>query len=1261
MLMRILPLIFLFILLADPSSAIAAPAKAAYGKANEDPTFSRGASVPAWAMPLADAPTTQREDPVVVRLSEIQARVATTPAVLRNRVIQVNERSSLARIGQFSISYLPKHQKLALHKVAILRGGAVLDRTLSVNIRLLDRERALEQGVYGGARSAQLLIDDVRVGDALWVVYTVEGENPVFGQAWSGEFAIDSDEPIELWRLSVTRPKDKPLYWRQVGDFRSDEIKPVIETIGQQERLRFESRGIDAVEMEAAVSPDYFPVRIIQFSQYADWHGVAVWANSLFPQAGRSAEVEKLTATFRKQPSLEAQASEALRWVQDEIRYFSVSIGENSHRPQAPDIVLKRRYGDCKDKSYLLTTILNQLGIRARPVLVNAQAPKVPGKLLPTPAWFDHAIVRLELDGKPFFVDPTRSGERGLISLRPAVLPDGLGLVVDAASTALDTLPAQSLALPSLDIVEKIAVPSMDDAGLLTLTQTYRAHSANWAREHYAGLSAREMRNELIGFIDKQYPGASLKGEARIVDHEAENVYQLIAEYALPKPVSKNDGVFSIDYDSKVLAGTLQVPGKVTRNFPLALTPLHHRYRLQIDWPGEVRMSGVSSVRTIDNPQFSLHQEYAMIGNRVDLLLDYAVKTAKVAAKDVPDLQLASKKLNASMEASFRVAEGSIVAAEARSLPLRHLAAVRNAVQGVEFIRRLDTEQVQRDEQQRRQMCATMAGATDLRLLSPGFKRMLENVMAGMGRHTSEAGVRLCLAQLDFAWGDYPRAHGMYEAEGPLRNDDVLLDELAWARLLAGDPDGAIEVSKRYVAARSAAGTLGAYDLTSALALYARAKQDIPAELRGAAARFGDGPWPRPVLAYQLGQLKQEELLAQAASQPADLRDRMLSDAWFYIAQQRYAQGDAEAGRAALNWIRMHGIFGSPQFHQALGELWYADYADADYRNARLAEDKGDKQKAIELFQRAAARGHGAALSALGIKYREGDGVSKDLPRAIAMFRSAAANGNTDAMNALGVIYAEGTGVERSEATALEWYARAAKIGDFYASRNIGWRHRRGTAGSVQDGALARQFLADSAELGNTEAQGELADVYLNGEDVAVDYTLAHYWASRAADGGDAHGRAILGYLHAYGRGVKKDLPTAIALWQIAARAGDVMAQFQLGLAYARGLGVERDKSRARSLLGTAAAAGNLYARVYYGDLLMRDEPNAQTVEFVINSLTVLANAGVSEAAECLSQYYTGGIGVPKDPVMGAHWAKLAADKAARPNAVADGAVKKTL
>ena len=60
----------------------------------------------------------------------------------------------------------------------------------------------------------------------------------------------------------------------------------------------------------------------------------------------------------------------ALQFVQNKIRYVSLSFGSNAYHPHHPDEVLQNRYGDCKDKSLLLLSLLRAAGIQAWPALV---------------------------------------------------------------------------------------------------------------------------------------------------------------------------------------------------------------------------------------------------------------------------------------------------------------------------------------------------------------------------------------------------------------------------------------------------------------------------------------------------------------------------------------------------------------------------------------------------------------------------------------------------------------------------------------------------------------------------------------------------------------------------------------------------------------------------------------------------------------------------------------------------------------------------
>ncbi len=94
---------------------------------------------------------------------------------------QVNNASALGQVGQIAMHCIAQYQRPSLHKVQILPGGEVIDHTATAQVRLLQREAGLKQGVYSGVITAGLMQPDVRVGDTLHLQYSVAGANPIFG------------------------------------------------------------------------------------------------------------------------------------------------------------------------------------------------------------------------------------------------------------------------------------------------------------------------------------------------------------------------------------------------------------------------------------------------------------------------------------------------------------------------------------------------------------------------------------------------------------------------------------------------------------------------------------------------------------------------------------------------------------------------------------------------------------------------------------------------------------------------------------------------------------------------------------------------------------------------------------------------------------------------------------------------------------------------------------------------------------------------
>jgi hypothetical protein len=62
---------------------------------------------------------------------------------------------------------------------------------------------------------------------------------------------------------------------------------------------------------------------------------------------------------------------------------------------------------DCKGKAALLLALLDGLGIAAEPALVATHGGETMDRRLPNVTGFDHVIVRAEIGGKVWWLDPT--------------------------------------------------------------------------------------------------------------------------------------------------------------------------------------------------------------------------------------------------------------------------------------------------------------------------------------------------------------------------------------------------------------------------------------------------------------------------------------------------------------------------------------------------------------------------------------------------------------------------------------------------------------------------------------------------------------------------------------------------------------------------------------------------------------------------------------------------------------------------------------
>ena len=185
------------------------------------------------------------------------------------------------------------------------------------------------------------------------------------------------------------------------------------------------------------------------------------WAKVLEPVADRflraavpatpaeavKAEADRVVADAKTESD---KLTKLYAFVAHDIRSVDVPLGAAGYEPNAPELVLKNKYADQRDKVGLLLAMAAAEGIAGRPVLVRTgQVPVI--ATVPTIAQFDRMVAKVTADGKEVWLDPDdEHGQYGLVAYGQAnlVLPVEKGGSELGQRPALD--PATSIAKQSI-------------------------------------------------------------------------------------------------------------------------------------------------------------------------------------------------------------------------------------------------------------------------------------------------------------------------------------------------------------------------------------------------------------------------------------------------------------------------------------------------------------------------------------------------------------------------------------------------------------------------------------------------------------------------------------------------------------------------------------------------------------------------------------------------------------------------------------------
>jgi len=543
-------------------------------------------------------------------LNDIQVNLCSPEQAWHCRTVQrVLTREGAERVSHVVVEFDPGYQRIEVHFVRVIRGDERIEHARPEAFQLLRRETNLERLIFDGRLTASLLIPDVRIGDMVEVCVTVYGSAPVLGGRYVAWVAFDGFQPWFVSRQRLVRPRARRVFMKE---YNSPPERAVV-TNAEVEDSRWEIVGQPRREVEALVPPWLILHPTLQLSEFESWNDVARLLAPFYESDGLpdelAAEIDRL-AMAQQDPA--ERAIEWLRFLQRELRYFALSLGEGGLTPRALETIWSARFGDCKDAATLYAAGARRLGLDACAALVSTTHGLALDGMIPSSGVFDHCIVRLRLNEISYWLDPTMAVQSGALQ-NVFQAQAGWALTLRPETADLERMGGDE-PLHILHREDEVTFgPKRNSPAILRrridfsfwLADSVRNLIANEGTNGYSQATLKEMQS--------LWPGAAETSSIEVSDDRATNNVTLVLSYEIPDCWKPGSDGSRLDFTIATgLSRELQPLPAVPRQNPIYLgrprkLTSYLRLNMPRNWQGEgwLRRFEASCVKYVDSFQIN--------------------------------------------------------------------------------------------------------------------------------------------------------------------------------------------------------------------------------------------------------------------------------------------------------------------------------------------------------------------------------------------------------------------------------------------------------------------------------------------------------------------------------------------------------------------------------------------------------------------------------------------------------------------------------
>ncbi len=385
-----------------------------------------------------------------------------------------NERGR--RFATKTISYRQGYQKARiLFANTVKADGRIIPLSQS-DIQDESQYRGYE--FYTDIRRKRFTMRAVEDGCIVEFAYEIKNLSSPIAFDFFSAFIYENLFPIQNDILEVVLPASVPLNYKYLNI----SAQPVISTSGDRTKYVFinehKKEIIPEPRMPSVLDRETFPQ--VWMWTLTDWRVISSLYGKIFNEQLKSnRDLEDFTHNLvARAQTREEKIKIIFDFVARRIRYIAVLMGPHTHQPHPAEEVFQKRYGDCKDKTVLLLTMLKIAGIEGYPALVPTHREHF-DTTMPSMSAFNHVMAVVPEGDRYFWLDATN--ETAAFDTAPFIQP----------TTVLIIRPDGSYRFEQ--------TPPLDDQNDYVLTDlTFKIDSHGNAqvilRHEYSGKAAEAMR-----------------------------------------------------------------------------------------------------------------------------------------------------------------------------------------------------------------------------------------------------------------------------------------------------------------------------------------------------------------------------------------------------------------------------------------------------------------------------------------------------------------------------------------------------------------------------------------------------------------------------------------------------------------------------------------------------------------------------------------------------------------------------------------------